>query len=160
MFDYSQDKNIEVGVKTEHSPLNNLASKLISSENNVDRDAWEYFNKVIENSELVFQNIPQYDSALFGLTKKYTGYKTTFDKISEHFSKNNTSKKSNASTSESEIGYCIRTGQKIAFNLSMPFCEKAFEIWSQYKNPNYKEKFCHKTGKPSNGKTSKANPIL
>ena len=83
LYDYSQDENIEVGVMTEFSGLNNL----ITRENNVDQQAWNYFHQVIENSELLFQNLPQYESALLGLTKKYTGYKTTLDKISEHFSK-------------------------------------------------------------------------
>lgn len=161
LYDFSQDENIEVGVMTEFSNLNNL----ITRENNVDQQAWNYFNQVIENSELLFQNLPQYESGLLGLTKKYTGYKTALDKISEHFSKTVTTSKPSFSaktvtTTATEFGFCIRTGEKIPFNPSKPYSDKAYKSWAQYKNPNYKEKYCHKTGKASDGKTSMANPIL
>jgi hypothetical protein len=59
-----------------------------------------------------------------------------------------------------EIGYCIRTGVQIPFNPSRPFCLPAYNEWSQYSNVDYRETFCHKTGKRSNGKTSMRNPIL
>ncbi len=57
-------------------------------------------------------------------------------------------------------GYCIRTGVEIPFNPNKPMCEKAYSSWAMYKNYDYKESFCHKTGKPSNGKTSMRHPIL
>lgn len=162
LYDFSQDENIEVGVKTEFSVINNLASNLISREGNVDQEAWSYFTKVIENSELLFQRIPEYENGLLGLTKKYKGSKTTLDKISEHFSKFPGKTSSLISNSVNNIteGFCIRTGEKIPFNTSKPYSDKAYKSWAQYKNPNYKEKFCHKTGKPSDGKTSMVNPIL
>lgn len=167
LYDFSQDENIEVGVKTEFSLLGNLASKLISSDSNVDQDAWTYFLKVIDHSELLFKNTPEYESGLLGLTKKYKGIKNEVDKISEHFSKTVSTKTSTykttspkTSVSETTYGYCIRTGEKIEFNIQKPYSDKAYKSWAQYKNPNYKEKFCHKTGKPSDGKTSMANPIL
>jgi hypothetical protein len=59
-----------------------------------------------------------------------------------------------------EIGYCIRTGIQIPFNYKMPMCPQAYQSWSMWKNWNYPEKYCHATGKPSNGKTSMAKPIL
>ena len=43
LYDFSQDENIEAGIKTEFSSLGNLASKIISSEKNIDQDAWDYF---------------------------------------------------------------------------------------------------------------------
>lgn len=57
-------------------------------------------------------------------------------------------------------GYCIRTGVKIDFNPEKPFCYEAWKEWSKWQNPLYPEKFCHYSGKPSNGKTNFANPIL
>lgn len=163
LYDFSQDENIEVGVKTEFNPLGNLASKMIIGEKTVDQEAWDYFNKVIDHSELLFKNVPEYESANFGFSKKYKGIKNELDKISEHFSKSTSTKavspKTNTSNDTAE-GYCIRTGEKIPFNIHKPYSDKAYKSWAQYKNPNYKEKFCHKTGKPSDGKTSMANPIL
>lgn len=59
-----------------------------------------------------------------------------------------------------EIGYCIRTGEEIPFNPERPLCYRAFKSWAKFENYDFPEKYCHKTGKPSNGKTSMANPIL
>ena len=71
-----------------------------------------------------------------------------------------TRKESNYSSANSNTGYCIRTGVPISYNPKKPMCEDAYKSWSQYKNPDYPEKYCHKTGKKSNGKTSMRNPIL
>lgn len=62
---------------------------------------------------------------------------------------------------EKEItGYCIRTGVEIPFNPERPFCLEAFRSWNYWKDDNFAEKFCHFSGEPSEGKTSKAKPIL
>jgi hypothetical protein len=154
LYDYSQNNNIEAGVKTEFNLLGNLASKMILSEKTVDQDAWDYFWKVIDNSELLFKNEPEYESAILGLTKKYKRIKNVKDNISTHFSK------TLIKEFVQQKGFCIRTGERIPFNLQKPYSEKAYKSWAQYKNPNYKEKYCHKTGQPSEGQTSMANPIL
>ena len=57
-------------------------------------------------------------------------------------------------------GYCIRTGEKIPYNLAKPFTNQAYRNWASFRNHSYPENYCHKTGKPSNGKTSMRNPIL
>ena len=57
-------------------------------------------------------------------------------------------------------GFCIRTGEKIPFNPKQPMTKEAWKRWNEYKNMDFGEKFCHKTGKPSYGKTSMRNPIL
>jgi hypothetical protein len=163
LYNYSQDENIEAGIKTEFSKLGNLASKMISGEKSLDQDAWDYFDKVIDHSTVLYRNIPQYESGLLGLTKKYTGFKTEIDKISDHFSKTNPAKPSATKATSPKIdneGFCIRTGEPILFNMQKPYSDKAYKSWAQYKNPNYKEKYCHKTGKLSDGKTSMANPVL
>lgn len=59
-----------------------------------------------------------------------------------------------------ETGYCIRTGEKIKFNPKQPLSRSAWLVWNEYGNIDFKENYCHKTGKPSNGKTSMRNPIL
>lgn len=58
------------------------------------------------------------------------------------------------------IGYCIRTGVKIPFNLEKPMSYEAYKIWAQYGDPQYSEKFCHFSGEDSKGETSVAKPIL
>ena len=57
-------------------------------------------------------------------------------------------------------GYCIRTREEINFNPERPLSYYAYLTWRQFENYDYPENYCHKTGKPSNGKTSMANPIL
>lgn len=66
---------------------------------------------------------------------------------------------SNRQTNYSQ-GFCIRTGQNIPFNPNRPFSYEAFQSWAMFENYNYPEKYCHRTGEFSNGRTSMANPIM
>ncbi|AWH84272.1 hypothetical protein HYN59_03700 [Flavobacterium album] len=59
-----------------------------------------------------------------------------------------------------DYGFCIRTGQSIPFNPNQPMSRDAWRTWNQFGNWDFPERFCHKTGKPSNGKTSMRNPVL
>lgn len=67
---------------------------------------------------------------------------------------------SNRFSEEPEFGYCIRTGERIKFNPSQPLSKFAWKTWNEFGNLDFPEKYCHKTGKPSYGKTSMRNPIL
>ena len=59
------------------------------------------------------------------------------------------------------IGYCIRTGKQIPFDIEMPYCPDAFKEWRDNSNDeNFPEKYCHWSGEKFKGKTSKARPIL
>ncbi|WP_133257268.1 phospholipase D family protein [Hymenobacter edaphi] len=57
-------------------------------------------------------------------------------------------------------GYCIRTGVVIPFNPNRPFCYDAYRRWAEFENEDYPERFCHLSGRPSHGRTSKRAPIL
>tara|TARA_R110000744_G_scaffold290016_1_gene400811 strand:- start:2708 stop:3619 length:912 start_codon:yes stop_codon:yes gene_type:complete len=69
-------------------------------------------------------------------------------------------KKKKVESRDPDTGYCIRTGEEISFNPQRPFCYKAYKSWAKFENYDFPEKYCHKTGKPSNGETSMASPIL
>ncbi|MBT5212780.1 MAG: phosphatidylserine/phosphatidylglycerophosphate/cardiolipin synthase family protein [Candidatus Marinimicrobia bacterium] len=43
-------------------------------------------------------------------------------------------------------GSCIRCGITIDFNPKIPMCPKCYSSWKRYKNPEFKEKFCHDCG--------------
>ena len=58
------------------------------------------------------------------------------------------------------IGYCIRTGAEIPFNIEKPMSYEAFKSWNKYGDKNHPEKFCHFSGEPSDGKTNVNKPIL
>jgi hypothetical protein len=46
-----------------------------------------------------------------------------------------------------EAAYCIRCGKGMPrFDLQKPYCDKCFASWSRYRNPKYKEKYCHGCG--------------
>jgi len=38
--------------------------------------------------------------------------------------------------------------------------KESWKIWNEYGNEDFPEKYCHKTGKASNGKTTMRKPIM
>ena len=61
---------------------------------------------------------------------------------------------------DKSMGYCIRTGTQIPFNVEKPMCYDAFKSWSKYGDAEYPEKYCHFSGEESHGETSVSKPIL
>lgn len=59
-----------------------------------------------------------------------------------------------------KTGYCIRTGVEIPYNIERPLSNEAWKSWNRFKNFDYPEKYCHKTGRPSKGRTSMKKPVL
>ncbi|MFA7615115.1 MAG: phospholipase D family protein [Weeksellaceae bacterium] len=156
LYSYSHDNNIEFGILTEKG---NILKK-----DNVDADAWNFFKNVIQQSKIYFKRSPQYKSKLIG--EKYTGSITEDDLLTELYENQHskapfqTKAKVTSINERSKYGFCIRTGEKIPFDPKHPFCRKAYESWAKYKDENYKEKYCHFSGEPSNGETSYSKPIL
>ncbi|MCQ2606150.1 MAG: phospholipase D family protein [Bacteroidales bacterium] len=171
LYSYSQDNNIESGVLTEtNTALNNLSTLVLDKES-LDVQASKYFKVVIEQAELIFKKEPVFEDKMFGLKKEYKESLVTDDRIDEFFKDSSQFEKGlykqkvtrtneNVQNSSFVKGYCIRTGVEIPFNPQMPMCEEAYKSWSRYKDENYKEKYCHFSGEPSNGETSFAKPIL
>jgi hypothetical protein len=49
-----------------------------------------------------------------------------------------------------EAAYCIRCGKGMPkFDLQKPYCDTCYASWAKYKNPKYKEKYCHGCGSNS-----------
>lgn len=176
LHDYSFVNNIEFGVYTEESVFNKIATT-------ADQEAWQKCWQIAEDYEAVFIKRPVYEKKLL-MGKNYIKSDTLHD-ITDKFypgfdfkKKPSTIKKMNDFPASLELGsdhsarpsreefekpitgYCIRTGNKIPFNPKKPLSDQAYKSWVQFGNPNYPEKYCHKTGKLSNGKTSVNNPIL
>jgi len=61
---------------------------------------------------------------------------------------------------DKSMGYCIRTGIQIPFNIEKPMSYDAFKSWSKYGDKDYPEKYCHFSGEESHGETSVGKPIL
>lgn len=182
LHSFSQDNNIESGVLTKATLLGNLASNFITNvtgEDSFDNQAWEYFKRVIDQSDLLFHKSPQFDKGTLGigLNKKYLSSKIEIDKLSDFFAdkpkvdspyrKDRTNESKNIeqfvhpiNSTQIQTGFCIRTGIPIPFNVEKPMCYDAFRKWNEFGNPDYPEKFCHFSGEPSNGENCVNRPIL
>lgn len=160
LYSYSQDNNIETGVLSSHT--------FLISENSLEYQAFQYFNRVIEQADLLFKKTPEYERTMMGLSRKYINSVIEIDQLSDFFSgkteayiaKSNQYKKERQEKAKNQTGYCIRTGVEIPFNPEKPLSYEAYKIWNEYADPTYSEKFCHFSGEDSNGETSVERPIL
>ncbi|MCZ4319015.1 phospholipase D family protein [Aequorivita viscosa] len=177
LYDYSFKNNIEFGVFSQQSILDRFTQS-------ADNDAWHECMEIAENHEVVFIKRPVFENkkiiinlgksyvksdVLFDSTDKFYGYlkneKTDMKRLSdfpdilELGSVSNERPKRESAESQTH-GFCIRSGKKIKFNPNQPMTKESWRIWKEYGNVNFPENYCHKTGKPSNGKTSMKNPIL
>jgi hypothetical protein len=74
LYNYSQNNNIEAGILTKAAS--------VANKNSVDQQASLYFSKVITQSKLLFERVPEYETALLGLKKKYKTSTIKTDKLS------------------------------------------------------------------------------
>lgn len=170
LYNYSQDNNIEAGILTIRKGIlgsltNNLMTNVTGQETFENQTA-DYFDRVIKQAELLFSKVPQYESTMLGLSKRYTKSVIEKDSLSEFFNskiKTDTILKKEASPQrqvEKAPAYCIRTGIQIPFNPKNPMSESAFQSWKKFSNAEYPEKYCHFSGELSNGEISYSKPIL
>jgi len=177
LYDASFKNNIEFGVYSEQNILSNFST-------NLDMDAWKESLAIAKGSEVVFIKRPVYEKKMLlanrfvesrileDRTAKFYGFQrmpdSNFKKQLDEYPEvlfvetNYLSEKptrENLQVQSQEWGYCIRTGQKIPFNENKPMSLEAYIVWAQWEDFDYKESFCHKTGKPSYGKTSMRNPV-
>lgn len=130
-------------------------------------------SKIIHDiSEDFFANNEDYEKQILNnfdleletsIEKKYSTKPIRESKIEKKIDVSNdklSNKNKDVNKAEEKTGYCIRTGKEIPFNPEKPYSYYAYKTWIQFENPDYEEKYCHKTGKESHGKTSMSNPIL
>lgn len=160
LHQFSHNNNIEAGIKLK-------SNKWLGGDNNSEGEAINYFADVLDNSNEIFVKEAVYKSGLFGITQSYSHSEVKVDNTETFFKqpdfvfKKVYKKPVQSFKPQTEPqGFCIRTGKPIPFNPQRPMCRDAFDSWNKFKNPDYAEKFCHKTGKPSGGKTSMRNPCL
>lgn len=163
LHSYSQNHNIEAGILTQIG----LLSLIGGQDSNLDAEAIQTFRRVIDQAELIFEKVPEYEKSNFGLSKNYTRSVVKADKIEEKFRSGVSDSKTPAkpyvvqkAVFSKPTGYCIRTGKPIPFNPKRPMIDEAYQSWSKFSNSDYAEKFCHFSGEPSSGKTTFAKPIL
>lgn len=146
LHQFSVKNNIEIGILLERKFLS------LNGDKQLDTEIFEYIQKVIEHSEIVYEHTTKQKNSFFGLIKGEIKRKVTYDatEIVYQDQKPQSNKK----------GYCIRTGLEIPFNLNVPFSKEAYISWSKWKNMNFKEQYCHFSGEPTHGETSFAKPVL
>jgi hypothetical protein len=171
LYSFSQDNNIEAGVKIESSVIGSIANSIVSSNGTFDEQTSDYFEIVAKQAELLFQRKPIFDKNIIGIANKYKSSVIEVDKLTDFFGKEKDSRQSTSEIKKdfseqkvedksNKMGFCIRTGKRIPFDLKSPFSTEAYKSWSVYKKEDYPEKYCHFSGEPSNGETSMAKPIL
>lgn len=171
LYSYSQENNIEAGMLFENSTiLSNVANNIIRDGNSGEYEMVKYFKKVIENSEKLYETEPIFEKEFF--MNKYVGYNVVFDKYGINQQYNNNKQKERKQQDQQassrnkfkipdfEIGYCIRSGVEIPFDVNNPMCKTAYAKWNQFRNKDFPEKFCHFSGEPSNGETTLNKPIM
>lgn len=65
-------------------------------------------------------------------------------------------RRANYDEKHENAGYCIRCAKRIPHNPAFPLCERCYEMWSRYMNPDYQENYCHTCGRKAD--TSKSQP--
>tara|TARA_R110002124_G_scaffold227889_1_gene393192 strand:- start:93394 stop:94239 length:846 start_codon:yes stop_codon:yes gene_type:complete len=161
LYDYSQNNNIEAGILMESSDKGIFGNKT-----DLGQQAWDYFDIVVQQAVLIFDKEPQYSKKyLFG-SKNYDGSKIKLNRLSEFFGTEFETRPLRQTVpikkfeNTGKMGYCIRTGKEIPFNIEKPMDYEAFKMWNKYKNPDYEENYCHFSGEPSDGHTSVKQPVL
>ncbi|MBM2832666.1 MAG: hypothetical protein HW414_1718 [Dehalococcoidia bacterium] len=48
-----------------------------------------------------------------------------------------------------QIGFCIRCRTPLPHNPDKPYCPECFDIWNEYQDPNYPDRYCHTCGRDS-----------
>ncbi len=154
LHEYSFNHNIEVGILLERKFFG------IGGDNSMDTEAYDYFDEIFEKSKQVFAKGVKEKKVFFGLFSVADGTEIHEDNSKKMYASSFSSKPSKSLQSSGKSGFCIRTGVKIPFDAKHPFSESAFKSWNQFKNKDFKEKFCHFSGESSNGETTFTRPIL
>lgn len=86
LYEYSQDNNIESGVL-----MNQLLFRGVAD--NLDDQAFKYFQRVIDQSDLLYYNKPLREDGLLGLSKKYVKSTIEIDQLDNFFKKDRSDSK-------------------------------------------------------------------
>ncbi len=154
LYAFSQNENKEVGIVIDNSAF---------------RNSNKYFEGLLRDATLVYDNEPEVEVGSFFSGDKYIKSVVKCDKLldvkretNSQYTKqvSNAYSKKQVDSTKQEFGYCIRTGVRIELNYKKPFSDEAYKSWLKFKNEEYKEKYCHFSGEESLGETSFKKPVL
>lgn len=182
LYDHSFKNNIEFGVYSENTLLNRISQSS-------DQQAWDECINIANTGEPIFIKRPVFQKKLLSVItgKNYIKSNVLYDNTDSFYSLRSQRKSTlerlldfpeeidhdaenslrpereefnSTKVGKKQMGYCIRTGEPIPFNPGRPYSERAYQSWAEFKNYDYPEKYCHKSGKQSYKKTSMRYPIL
>ncbi|HEY4650264.1 MAG TPA: hypothetical protein VIG72_02570, partial [Pontibacter sp.] len=139
LYEFSMANNKEMGV-------------LINKNDPADS---RLFEEALNEVDYINQNSKRFEVG----SSKSSFNKSIFNNVAEK-SETKVKNVDNAPSNYKPKGYCIRTGVEIPFNPDRPLSYEAYQIWNQFGDIDYPERFCHFTGEPSKGETSVRRPIL
>ena len=76
LYDKSFEKNIEFGIYSQSSIMDKL-------ESGVDKNVWDYCNKLANENDIIFLKRPIYKNKYFGLSKELVGSSILVDQIDD-----------------------------------------------------------------------------
>lgn len=168
LYDFSPNNNNGAGIflQTPRSLFGRLTNL---GDARIRKDVMSFFDGIVAKSDLVFKRDSGSRAAVVGgpgLTRGQSPAQSKLSRSRRDFprSKSRDSKAEQKGEQMHQMapatGYCIRTGVAIPFNTNKPFSLQAFQEWAEYSKVYHPENFCHYSGEPSYGKTSKRKPVL
>ncbi|MGB0871390.1 MAG: phospholipase D family protein [Flavobacteriales bacterium] len=189
LYDYSMINNIEFGVHFTKNRIgqsnifnetSEFTNKLLFDESELVYAKVPIYSKslfglkkeyqesriIFDNSKDFFRSSKRYDPIHLNSIDldKETSFEDKYDEKPQREQDQKEDTKSYENTRKTAYnkpkGYCIRTGEKIKFNVNSPMSYESWQTWAQFENYDYPESYCHETGEKSYGKTSMRNPVL
>lgn len=176
LYDYSHNNNKEIGIYVRKKLIN---KKIINLKDNKSDNQFSLYagliklaGGIIKQADNVFRNKPIFAPNILGIGKYIKSESTNYLKENLKVQSNiNTSVKKGSDETkaivdyEKQYGYCIITRKEISFDISKPLCTEAYKEWASSKNEipkneNIKGKYCHYSGKETNGKNTIKKPVL
>lgn len=166
--------NIEVGIVTKVDSILKIGG------DQIDIKAWEYFTeRVIKDSILIYKTIPEFDNGFLGtgLNKVFKRPIVKENKLKDFFKSKNLQNSDykienkelipstpikiiSKNNSKENLGFCIKTRERIPFDINKPLSIDAWKVWNKNKNEFEPGKFCHYSGEQTYGYNTKKEPIL
>jgi hypothetical protein len=122
MYAFSEKNNREMGI---------LVRKDSETDRKLYEDAMKEINSILDSA------IPDTSAIGGSLMEMGKALKDIFVPLSGK----------NSRRSGLKHGFCIRCRKEIINNPDKPYCSECYNSWSEWKNPDYIEKFCHSCGK-------------
>jgi len=107
-----------------------------------------------EEDSSVFNEALKEAEYIIGGAKKDSTLKSFANMVSKKINSaidpgQHTSIKVRSSSRTKQKGYCINCGENKTYDLDAPYCLDCYRVWNKFKDPNYKEEFCHLCGTPN-----------